>query len=103
MLLVPFRVSDTQYSIFVVLSEENIRRIKTYDPAEVSIPKLPAEWQALRLREVLIGWATPREIADLQACNDTEAVAAQLKKLTRGFAFRPQLGDANGPYASRRG
>jgi hypothetical protein len=33
---VPFAISDTEYSIFLILLDENIDRIKAYGPASFS-------------------------------------------------------------------
>lgn len=96
MLTIPFQVSETEYSIFVVLENDNLDRLKAYDPAEIVLTKFPPAWQALKLKVVVIGYATPEEAARLQDPKaDTRAL---LRQLCRGFAFRPDRGDTNARY-----
>ena len=98
MLVVPFQVSPTDFSVFVVLREENVQRIMKYDPAEFRMRSLPPEWQGMRLKDVVIGFATEAEVEDLLKAKSREAMAEKLQKLSRGWKFKPDRGDHDNPY-----
>ena len=108
MMVVPFQVSAAAYSIFVVLEDENIERIKAYDPAEVTTSKM-AGFADLHLDTVIVGYASGAEIAELTAITDPRELPAFLRKLSRGFRFRPDRGDydfkeiTDGPQTTGRG
>ena len=57
MVLVPFQVEPGQYSVFVILQDDNLERIKTYDPAEITLNKMPDPWISMKLKDILIGYA----------------------------------------------
>ena len=40
MTVIPFQINANEYSIFVALGDDNIGRIRVYDPAQVEIGKL---------------------------------------------------------------
>jgi hypothetical protein len=98
MLVIPFALSDREYSIFVLLGPENLDRIKAYDPAEVSIPKMAASetTRGRTLRDVIIGYATDAEAAAI--LKPGADVGAVLRHLSRGFRYRPDRGDSDDPY-----
>lgn len=61
MFVIPFRVSETSYSIMVVLEKANLERIREQDPAEVNLSKLGGEWDTLTLKDVIISYATQKD------------------------------------------
>ena len=99
MIIVPFRVSRDEFILFVVLEDENLKRIIEYDPAQVKLDKFPRQWDGLRLKNVLIGYGSPREVADLKLCNDPEAMQRSLNHLSRGFEFKPEAGSSRASHA----
>jgi len=103
MMVIPFQTSAVSYNIFVVLQDGNLSRIRQYDPAQIEPRKMGRNWDKLKLDVVLIGYATEQEIKEIGACNDSKAVQSMLKKLSRGFAFRPDMGDHDGAYRKGRG
>lgn len=104
MTVIPFRHNADEYSIFCALDSEGVARIKAYDPAQLEISKLGDPWQGLRLRGVLVGYVTTADIEHIRKMLATDAnnVEDILKYLSRGFAFRPEAGDHDGPYLSMK-
>lgn len=43
MITIPLQVNPAQYDLFIILEDENIERIKKYDPAEVVGKNLPPQ------------------------------------------------------------
>ena len=103
MMLLPASINEREYSLFVILEEENIERIKQYDPAEATVSKLGPPWTTLQLRDVVITYVAAGEEKDrfinmVQRGEINEA----LRMLSRGFAYRPDLGDHDRPYESAK-
>lgn len=96
--LVPFKINDETYNLFIVLEEKNITRMKGYDPAQVNITKMPPEWLGLKLGTIIIGYGTKEDIKQFEHLLNSGAPAAALEWLSRGFAFRPREGDNDEAY-----
>jgi len=93
MFVIPVRISATQYSLAIVLQDDNITRIKAYDPAELSIRKMGAPWNTLSLKDIMILYATAEEEKRTFALMEAGDVRGALRLLSRGFKFRPDAGD----------
>lgn len=96
MLVIPFDVPGTnhkQYSVFVVLQDENWSRMTQYDPAEVPIARLGMPWVTKTLKDVVIGYANATDLAEVQRHVTAGEPMKALRHLSRGFAFRPDRGD----------
>lgn len=102
MYVIPFQVSETTYSIMVVLLDENIERIKQRDPAEVTMKSLGSLWESLKLKDIIITYTTEAEMAQMMQLCATGRTPEALRRLTRGFVFRPDKGDHDGPYLSMK-
>jgi hypothetical protein len=101
--VIPFQLDEREYSVFVVLGDDGVERIKAYDPAQLNIWKLPEYWRRLRLRDVLIGYATPADIERMMEMIQRDGNPLEaLRFLSRGFEFRPADGDHDGPYLSAK-
>jgi hypothetical protein len=100
--VIPFRVSNSQYSIVVVLQDENLSRIKEYDPAEVTLDKMGSPWNQLRLKDVIITYATDAEMMKVMRLMASGDVRKGLQLIARGFKFKPAEGDHDGPYLTMR-
>ena len=98
---IPLQVSPLHYSLFVILTDENLERIKNYDPAEVVTKEIvkalgpPFDW--LTLRDIVITYATADEVPVVDRLLTEKKVDEALKLLTRGYRFRPDLGDGLAP------
>lgn len=98
MLTIPLQVSETHQDIFVVFDDDNLSRIKVYDPAQIDLRKFPAPMQRLLVRCVHIMFANDQETRDLCSTHDIVSLLAKLRNLGRGFQFRPECGDNDAPY-----
>src|SRR5438874_2563461 len=97
MITIPFQVSPTEFSVFVCLKDENIARLRAYDPGYLDVRKFTGSWSRLKLRAVMIGYVSDAEEAELLRAAYDE-IPKLLQKLTRGFAFEPEAGDNDLPY-----
>jgi len=95
---IPAIVSEHDYDLFVILQDDNIARIKTYDPAEILTASFPQSHQARKIRNVVIMYATEKEVAKVIAMCEAGDLNNALKYLSRGWVFRPECGDNNDPY-----
>ncbi len=99
MLVLPFQISRTEYSIFVALPQDSIDRMRAYDPAEVTIAKLGGRYADLKLKDLIIGYATADdEKAVMKIIREENDPRKALKFLTRGFRYRPDMGDHDKSY-----
>lgn len=98
MFVIPFQVNATEYSIFVALQDDSLARMKEYDPAEVNLNKLGFE--KLKLKDVIIGYATDADFQECMKLANGGDVRILLRRLSRGFLFRPEAGDYDGPPLS---
>lgn len=99
MLTIPLQVDPTQFDLFVVLNEEGLERIKKYDPAELVLEKLGPRWSGtLRLRAILICYASPEEAKELIAARTSLELGKLVNKLLRGWSFQPGKGASDSPY-----
>jgi hypothetical protein len=98
MMTVPLQVNAVQFDLFVILEIENIERIKQYDPAEIVGKNLGHPWKDLKIRNVMILFATAEETKRLSGCPSKEAVVTMLKELSRGWTYRPDKGDSDSSF-----
>lgn len=101
MFCLPIQISPTEFALYIFLQDENLERMRQYDPAEVKMAHLGDAFKgALRLKEILIGWASEEDFERvMELCQRGEPKEA-LRHLTRGFRYRTDQGDHDGPYLS---
>lgn len=99
MMTIPLQVNSVEYDLVIVLEDENIERLKGYDPGEVDISKL-GPFSNLRVRRIQITYANPEEVKLIGLCNTRGQLAGILNNLSRGWKFRPELGDNDMAYQS---
>lgn len=99
MITIPLQINRTEYDLFIVLEEENLTRLKEYDPAEILTSRL-GSFANLKVRGFYIYYASPEEVLQVASCQNLGEVAACLKNLSRGWKFRPEQGDNDAPYQS---
>ncbi len=102
MQVVPLQVTAESFDIFVILEDDNLERMKAYDPAEVVKAHLGKPWEKLKLRNIMIGYATAEDLANFHDFVLAGDVEAGLKWLSRGWAYRPERGDSDRNYESLR-
>src|SRR2546423_2251058 len=99
MLTIPIQVSTTMFDLICVLEDENLQRMQEYDPAEVILGKLPSRYGQLRLRRIGLYYANPEQVKRLVSMPSAKDGLAMITgELSRGFKFRPELGDHDQPY-----
>lgn len=103
MISIPVARKDNTYDVFIVMGNENLRRIVSHDPAEMDTLKLGHPWNTMKLRTVVMMFGTDEEREDLLKCKNHKDVQDALKKLSRGFKYRPEMGDHDGPYYNIKG
>jgi len=100
---IPYRTSETEWTMFVILEDDNLERMKRYDPAEIFMDLLPPEWDMkLKLKAVVIGYANRADLDTVHRLFQNGDLAGALKFLSRGYQFRPDKGDREGEYESIR-
>lgn len=94
---VPFRVSETHFSVVVVLTEGNLMRMRAYDPAEVNIPAIRAAsgppYTELEVADIVLCFGTDADIIEMSRLITEGQWVKGLRFITRGYRFRPDLGD----------
>lgn len=93
MLLIPIRVDAQSYDLFVALQDDNLERIRQHDPCDARLHTL-GDYQRLRLREVIVGYASPEDgqaLLEMAARGASSGEAVAL--LSRGYTFDPERGD----------
>lgn len=104
MFAIPFQLNELEYSVFIILENENLERLKEYDPAELSVRKFIVHIPPhLKLRDIIIGYATPTDLEKIKEMAQADEKPTKiLQYLSRGFRFRPEAGDSDAPYLSLR-
>lgn len=103
MFLIPFQINEQEYSLFIGLQNENWERIREYDPAEVRLREVVRQkplFGSLRLRDVIVGYVTDEDINVAMGKFLAGKPQEAMRFLTRGFRYRPEAGDHDGPYLS---
>lgn len=81
--------------VLIVLAQENWERICRYDPAQINWALLPPEYSTRRPETIGVAFATAEEQAEIERLSQTDPDWKEkaFKLLSRGFKFRPDLGD----------
>jgi hypothetical protein len=101
MVVIPFQINERQYSVFVGFDEQGIQRMREYDPAELVLQKLPDRFQRLQLKDVLFGYCDDDDMSKIQVMLSEDGTPGRaLRYLSRGWKFRQDFGDHDGPMLS---
>lgn len=101
MMTFPLQLTQDEYDLVIILEDENIERLKKYDPAEI-VGKNLGSFAKLKIRNIQICYATPEETMEISNCHTIGEVAKAIRKLGRGFRYRPELGDSDSAYQTPR-
>ncbi len=101
MFLIPIAKSTQQNVLLVVLEEENLTRLRAYDPGEVNLTKLPAPWCDKRFDQIQICYIAEADRAQLFALLQSGNVGEAVRMLVRGWTYRPEEGDHDQPYSGK--
>ena len=101
MFTIPFQVSATHYRVVVILTDNNLDRMREHDPAAFLTENLGAPFRNLRLEGFAVAYADAAEQAEfLRRVQSNEEVGTILSWLHRGFMVKPE--DHDGPALSIR-
>jgi hypothetical protein len=65
MISIPYQITETEYGIFLALEEENLERIRAYDPAQLEVSKLLREpFKSMKLIAVTVGFINAEDKAE---------------------------------------
>lgn len=98
MMAVPYQINAREFDVFVILEDENIKRIKEYDPAEIIKKSFPRGYHNLEMRNLIIAYATSEELKEVMECKTGMQMKAIFRKLSRGWKYKPKEGDSDEPY-----
>jgi len=98
MRIIPIQTGKEEYVLFMVMGDVNIGRIKSYDPVELQLRRMGPPWPSLKLKDINIVYASIEEFEMLDAVRSKDDMNKVLARLTRGWAYRPDLGDHDAPY-----
>lgn len=100
MIILPFQIDAEQYSVLMALDDDGLARIKRYDPAELTVTSLGSPWTSLRLKDVLVTYCNAQDLDHVQRLIALGTPRKALRYLSRGWEFRPDLGDSDDPPIS---
>ncbi len=100
MIVIPFSVDEFEYTLFIGLQDDSLERMKEYDPAQIEVSKMPAEFRRRKLGHIIVGYMTDADLQHVMRLEKSGNMAEGLKYLTQGFKFRPERGDHDGPPMS---
>lgn len=101
MILIPFSRKSGEYELFIILLEENIERLKRYDPVSINMKDVRmGAFASGTLMNVYVGYSTAEDLETAKVMSDAGELAEMLAFLTRGWELRPDLGDHDVPGLS---
>lgn len=106
MLILPLPRTDGKFELVVVLEDENIERIKRYDPAQFEMEKVTEDGERIGLARLTIAYASPADLLWIRELVERGKNGEALKFIARGWEYRPDLGDHDGkpvPLAKKAG
>jgi len=101
MIVIPVSADPDTYFLFFLLEEENLERMKRADPSAFKMPPSP-EFAHKRLKEIFLCHINAEEKKHLLTLMQAEDIQGIARYLMRGWEFRPDLGDYDGPPLSLR-
>jgi hypothetical protein len=85
--------ADGSMDLLIVLGDDNMERVKQYDPAQIEWHKLPQYFSRRLLNIVAVGYATASEMEQIKGLASQGRQAEAFALVTRGFKYRPEAGD----------
>lgn len=92
MLIIPAHHPNGDFDLLIVLEQENIDRIKEYDPAELKWNEL-GYFSDVKPRSIQITFGSPEDIKKIHELAKVGKPVEAIKLVTRGWKFRPESGD----------
>ena len=101
MMVMPFQVNPLEYMLLVLLKDDNVDRIRQYNPAEINLEALDSLFHTLKLKEIHISYADEADDAvlhDLARAQDVRAIVKHFSRgLRAGFQFKKDLYNQDSP------
>lgn len=87
MITMPIQVAPGEYTVFIVLEDENIAQINRHDPMQVNVGKLGPPWDGLKLLDIVIAYLAPgADTTEFHRLIGRGQTRKALAHLTRGMA-----------------
>ncbi len=100
MMALPVIVNERCYDLFIILQDDNIERMKVYDPTEVILANFADRFIDRLVRNIVIMYGNEADIVRFTAMCQTGDVQGALRYMARGYKWRPQDRDESGGYES---
>lgn len=100
---IPVILSDDYYDLFIIVEEENVLRMKAYDPPEITTLQLPVEFHSRKVNNIVLMYATEEDLVRVTAACDANDLQGALRILSRGYRWRPDSGNGEPPDAEAAG
>lgn len=94
---IPMQVSEEEYIFIIALPQESLDRLKQHDPAQLPVYKMGEPFNKLRIREIHIAYYDEQDDQKIRRLVAEYDIKGAIKVLTRGWKFRPELGDNDLP------
>lgn len=101
MIVLPYQINETEFNVFIALMKDGLERIKEYDPAEIKVDKLGADFQDLKLKTIYVGYATKGDLAKATQLAEQGREKDIINFLARGWKIKH--GDRDDAYESLKG
>ncbi len=92
MIMIPLAWPDGSFDLIVVLEDENLERMREYDPAEIKWRDL-GKFSQYRPKTIQIGYGTSEDVKKISELSQQGKVAEAIKLVSRGWKYRPEAGD----------
>jgi len=85
MMVMPFQVNPLEYMLLVLLKDDNVDRIRQYNPAEINLEALDSLFHSLKLKEIHVSYADEVDETVLHDLARAQDIGAILKHFSRGL------------------
>lgn len=96
-LFIPVQINQQTYVAYILLDELSVVRIQKYDPLGVGFPE---NFKNLKLVSVKVGFANQDDQQEILRLTNAGDIKGMIKYIERGWEFRPDLGDHDGPMTT---
>jgi|SRR5580765_6035441 len=104
MIGIPFRTPGAStYALVLVMEDSSMERLKVHDPAMLDVYKMGEPWASLQLISITIAYESAEDCAKISNWVRENQIGRVMKHITRGFKYRPELGDDDAQYLNMSG
>src|SRR5262245_35027602 len=91
MIIIPYKVNPSQYSVFIALEAQNILRMQNYDPIQLTPERFGPPFTSLALRHIIVGFVSEDDRQQFQTMTH-DKLEGMLQHLSKGWKSRPPSG-----------